>query len=175
MNLICKSCLLPALAVAVLLATQLACTQATPPTQTSAACKAGDYSVAQYRSLNPAQQTQLVENCRKQYSPALEKVQGTLKDAHPDPPFRVLGRLKTVDSIQEKISRKKYTFISELTDIAGARIIIPSYAALPNKRAHRQPVRPFIPTYIPCLTGTRLWQKFGVKEQLDFGESFQHQ
>ena len=131
MDLIRKSCRLPALAVAVLLAIQLACTRAPLPGQTFPACKAGDYSVAQYRSLNPTQQAQLVENYRKQYSPALEKVRATLKDAHLDPPFYVLGRLKTVDSIEEKLSRKEYTCISDLTDIAGVRIIIPSYAALP--------------------------------------------
>ena len=113
-----------------LLAAQIACAPAAAPNLQSAACKSGD-SVAEYRSLSPAQQTQLVEKYRQQYSPALEKVRAALKAPHPDPPFRVLARLKVVDSIQEKITRKKYTCISELTDIAGARIVIPSYAAIP--------------------------------------------
>jgi ppGpp synthetase/RelA/SpoT-type nucleotidyltranferase len=114
-----------------LLAAQIACAPAAAPKlQGVAACKPGD-SVAEYRSLSPAQQTQLVEKYRQQYSPALEKVRAALKAPHPEPPFRVLARLKVVDSIQEKITRKNYTCISELTDIAGARIVIPSYAALP--------------------------------------------
>ncbi|HEY3303612.1 MAG TPA: RelA/SpoT domain-containing protein [Candidatus Binatia bacterium] len=113
-----------------LLAAQIACAPAAAPKLQSAACKLGD-SVAEYRNLSPAQQTQLVEKYRQQYSPALEKVRAALKAPHPDPPFRVLARLKVVDSIQEKISRRKYNCLSEMTDIAGSRIVIPSYAALP--------------------------------------------
>jgi len=113
-----------------LLAAQIACAPAAAPSLQSAACKLGD-SVAEYRSLSPAQQTQLVEKYRQQYVPALEKVRAALKAPHPDPPFRVLGRLKVVDSIQEKIVRKNYNCLSEMTDIAGTRIVIPSYAAIP--------------------------------------------
>ncbi|HEY2990596.1 MAG TPA: RelA/SpoT domain-containing protein [Candidatus Binatia bacterium] len=119
------------LAGAPLLAGLLACTQVAAPTQAQAACPAGDYTVAQYQNLTPAQQTQFVENYRRQYAPVLEKVLETLRASGLDPPLRVLGRLKVVESIQEKIVRKKYACFSELTDIAGARIIIPSYAALP--------------------------------------------
>ena len=113
-----------------LLAAQIACAPAAAPKLESAACKSGD-SVAGYQNLSPTQQTQLVEKYQQQYAPALEKVRAVLKAPHSDPPFRVLGRLKATDSIQEKIVRKKYTCISELTDIAGARIVIPSYAAIP--------------------------------------------
>lgn len=113
-----------------LLAAQIACAPAAAPKLESAACKSGD-SVAGYQNLSPTQQTQLVEKYQQQYAPALEKVRAVLKAPHSDPPFRVLGRLKAMDSIQEKIVRKKYTCISELTDIAGARIVIPSYAAIP--------------------------------------------
>jgi ppGpp synthetase/RelA/SpoT-type nucleotidyltranferase len=113
-----------------LLAAQLACAPAAASKLQSAACKPGD-SVSEYQGLSPARQLQFVEKYRQQYSPALEKVRAALKAPHPDPPFRVLARLKVVDSIQEKITRKQYTCISELTDIAGARIVIPSYAALP--------------------------------------------
>lgn len=119
------------LALAALLATQVACAQAVAPTLQIAACKAGDYSTAQYRSAIPSEQARLAEIQRRHYAPALEKVLGALRALHSDPPFRVLGRLKAVDSIQEKISRKNYACLSELTDIAGARIVIPSYAALP--------------------------------------------
>lgn len=113
-----------------LLAAQIACAPAVAPKLESAACKSGD-SVAGYQNLSPTQQTQLVEKYQQQYAPALEKVRAALKAPHSDPPFRVMGRLKATDSIQEKIVRKKYTCISELTDIAGARIVIPSYAAIP--------------------------------------------
>jgi ppGpp synthetase/RelA/SpoT-type nucleotidyltranferase len=113
-----------------LLAAQIACAPAAAPKLESAACKSGD-SVAGYQNLSPTQQTQLVEKYQQQYAPALEKVRAVLKAPHSDPPFRVLGRLKATDSIQEKITRTKYTCISELTDIAGARIVIPSYAAIP--------------------------------------------
>jgi ppGpp synthetase/RelA/SpoT-type nucleotidyltranferase len=113
-----------------LLAAQIACAPAVAPNLQNAACPAGD-SIAEYQGLSPAQQLQFVERYRQQYSPALEKVRAALKAPHPEPPFRVLARLKVVDSIQEKITRKKYTCISELTDIAGGRIVIPSYAALP--------------------------------------------
>jgi ppGpp synthetase/RelA/SpoT-type nucleotidyltranferase len=113
-----------------LLAAQIACAPAAAPKLESAACKSGD-SVAGYQNLSPTQQTQLVEKYQQQYAPALEKVRAVLKAPHSDPPFRVMGRLKATDSIQEKIVRKKYTCITELTDIAGARIVIPSYAAIP--------------------------------------------
>jgi ppGpp synthetase/RelA/SpoT-type nucleotidyltranferase len=113
-----------------LLAAQIACASAAAPKLQGAACKAGD-SVAEYQGLSPDRQLQFVEKYRQQYSPALEKVRAALKASHPEPPFRVLARLKVVDSIQEKISRKKYNCLSEMTDIAGARIVIPSYAALP--------------------------------------------
>jgi ppGpp synthetase/RelA/SpoT-type nucleotidyltranferase len=113
-----------------LLVVQIACVPAAAPNLQSAACKSGD-SVAGYQNLSPTQQTQLVEKYRQQYSPALEKVRAALKVSHPEPPFRVLARLKATDSIQEKIVRKKYACLSEMTDIAGARIVIPSYAAIP--------------------------------------------
>jgi ppGpp synthetase/RelA/SpoT-type nucleotidyltranferase len=114
-----------------LLAAQIACAPgAAPKLQSAVACTSGD-SVAEYQSLSPAEQSQFVEKYRQQYSPALEKVRAALKAPHPEPPFRVLARLKVVDSIQEKISRKKYNCLSEMTDIAGARIVIPSYASIP--------------------------------------------
>jgi ppGpp synthetase/RelA/SpoT-type nucleotidyltranferase len=114
-----------------LFAAPISCAPAVAPKlQSAAACESGD-SVAEYQRLSPAQQLQFVDKHRQQYAPALEKVRAALKAPHPEPPFRVLGRLKATDSIQEKITRKKYTCISELTDIAGARIVIPSYAAVP--------------------------------------------
>lgn len=115
---------------AALLAAQLSCAQAAAPLQAKAACKAGDYTVAHDQGLDPAEQNRFVENYRLQYAPVLEKVLGALRAAHPNP-FRVLGRIKTINSIQEKVSRRKYACFSELTDVAGARIVIPSYAALP--------------------------------------------
>jgi ppGpp synthetase/RelA/SpoT-type nucleotidyltranferase len=116
---------------AALLAAQLSCAQAAAPLQAKAGCKAGDDTVAQYQGLGPAEQNRFVENYRRQYAPVLEKALGALRAAHSNPPFRVLGRIKATDSIQEKVSRRNYACFSELTDVAGTRIVIPSYAALP--------------------------------------------
>jgi ppGpp synthetase/RelA/SpoT-type nucleotidyltranferase len=102
--------------------------------------KVGDHSIAEYEALNPAEQTKFVERYRQKYSSAWSQALDALRASHSDPPFRVMGRLKSVQSIQEKIIRKKYHCFAELTDIAGTRLIIPNYAALPlvTKNIERQ-------------------------------------
>jgi ppGpp synthetase/RelA/SpoT-type nucleotidyltranferase len=94
-------------------------------------CKVGDYSIAEYQRLSPRQQTEFIETYRDKHSSAWKQALEALRAAHGNPPFQVIGRLKSVASIQEKIWRKQYRCFSQLTDIAGTRVIIPNYAALP--------------------------------------------
>lgn len=94
-------------------------------------CRVGDYSIAEYERLSPKQQAEFIETYRQRHSSPWKQALEALQAAHKNPPFQVVGRLKTASSIQEKISRKKYHCFSQLTDIAGTRLIIPSYAALP--------------------------------------------
>ncbi len=101
------------------------------PNRAQQACKVGDYSVAEYERLGPGQQAEFVETYRQKHSSAWKQALEALRAAHGNPPFQVIGRLKAAASIQEKIARKKYFCFSQLTDIAGTRLIIPNYAALP--------------------------------------------
>lgn len=104
--------------------------QTTKPNRSQLDCKVGDYAVAEYVRLSPNQQAEFVETYRQKHSSAWKQALEALRAAHGDPPFRVIGRLKTATSIQEKIARKKYRCFSQLTDIAGTRIVIPNYAAV---------------------------------------------
>jgi ppGpp synthetase/RelA/SpoT-type nucleotidyltranferase len=106
-------------------------TQPIKPNPAQRDCKVGDYSIAEYERLSPKQQSDFTENYRQKHSSAWKQALEALRAAHRDPPFQVIGRLKSVASIQEKISRKQYHCFSQLTDIAGTRVIIPNYAALP--------------------------------------------
>ena len=94
-------------------------------------CKVGDYSVADYERQSAAQQAEFIEAYRQRHSAAWKLALEALRAAHGNPPFQVIGRLKTGASIQEKIARKQYRCFSQLTDIAGTRLVIPNYAALP--------------------------------------------
>ena len=124
--------ILVALSASLMLASlQLTEAQPLKPSRSHLDCKVGDYSVAEYQRLSPAQQAEFVETYRQKHSSAWKQALEALRAAHKDPPFRVLGRLKTAPSIQEKIARKKYRCFSQLTDIAGTRVVIPNYAALP--------------------------------------------
>ena len=99
-------------------------------------CKVGDYSVAEYERRSADQQAAFVEAYRQRHSAAWKLALEALQAAHGNPPFQVIGRLKTTASIQEKITRKKYRCFSQLTDIAGTRLLIPNYAALPLVTQH---------------------------------------
>ena len=105
--------------------------QSPPPNVIPRDCKVGDHSVADYQRQSPAQQAAFAEAYRQRHSAAWKLALETLQAAHGNPPFQVIGRLKTAASIQEKIARKRYRCFSQLTDIAGTRIVIPNYAALP--------------------------------------------
>jgi ppGpp synthetase/RelA/SpoT-type nucleotidyltranferase len=105
--------------------------QAIKPNRDQQDCKIGDYSVAEYERQSPDQRAAFVEAYRQKYSFAWKQALEALRAAHENPPFQAVGRLKTLVSIQEKISRRKYRCFSQLTDIAGTRLIIPNYAALP--------------------------------------------
>lgn len=94
-------------------------------------CKVGDVSVAEYERKSPDQKAAFVEAYRQRHFAAWKLALEALRTAHGDPPFQVIGRLKTTVSIQEKIARKQYRCFSQLSDIAGTRLIIPNYAALP--------------------------------------------
>jgi len=94
-------------------------------------CTVGDYFIEDYQRLPPKQQNEFVESYRQKYSSALRQALDELRALHSDTSFQVLGRLKSVPSIREKIVRKKYRCFSELTDIAGTRLVIADYAALP--------------------------------------------
>ena len=94
-------------------------------------CKVGDYAVAEYERQSAEQQAAFVEAYRQRHSAGWKQALEALRTAHGNPPFQVIGRLKTTASIQEKIARKQYRCFSQLTDIAGTRLIIPNYAALP--------------------------------------------
>jgi len=94
-------------------------------------CKVGDVSVAEYERQSAEQRVAFVEAYRQRHFAAWKLALEALRAAHGDPPFQVIGRLKTTASIQEKILRKKYRCFSQLSDIAGTRLVIPNYAALP--------------------------------------------
>jgi len=105
--------------------------QSVTPSLNQRDCKVGDVSVAEYERQSAEQRVAFVEVYRQRHSAAWNLALAALRAAHGDPPFQVIGRLKTASSIQEKISRKQYRCFSQLTDIAGTRLIIPNYAALP--------------------------------------------
>ena len=94
-------------------------------------CKVGDVSVAEYERQSVEQRVAFVEAYRQRHFVSWKLALEALRAVHGDPPFQVIGRLKSTASIQEKISRKQYRCFSQLTDIAGTRLIIPNYAALP--------------------------------------------
>ena len=94
-------------------------------------CKVGDVSVAEYERQGAEQQVAFVEAYRQRHLAGWKLALEALSAAHGNPPFQVIGRLKTTASIQEKIARKQYRCFSQLTDIAGTRLVIPNYAALP--------------------------------------------
>ena len=110
--------------------------QSVTPSLNQRDCKVGDVSVAEYERQSPDRQVAFVEAYRQRHAAAWKLALEALRAAHGDPPFQVIGRLKTAVSIQEKISRKKYRCFSQLTDIAGTRLIIPNYAALPLVTQH---------------------------------------
>ena len=105
--------------------------QPPPPNLNQRDCKVGDVSVAEYERQSPEQQVAFVEAYRQWHSVAWKLAVEALRAAHGNPPFQVVGRLKTGANIQETIARKKYRCFSQLTDIAGTRLVIPNYAALP--------------------------------------------
>ncbi|RPJ60938.1 MAG: hypothetical protein EHM23_08665 [Acidobacteria bacterium] len=111
-------------------------------------CAIGDPPVHEYQSLPPNKRTVFVERYRWLYSMPLQKTLDALRAVFSEPYFHVLGRLKSVPSIQEKIVRKKYLCFSELTDVAGTRLVIVDYAALP-------------------LVTERIERHFSVKEKQD--------
>lgn len=105
--------------------------QSATPTLNPRDCKVGDVSVAEYERQSAERRVAFVEAYRQRHSAAWNLALAALRAAHGNPPFQVMGRLKTASSIQEKILRKKYRCFSQLTDIAGTRLVIPNYAALP--------------------------------------------
>src|SRR5438445_6156178 len=100
------------------------------PNRAQQACKVGDYSVVEYERLGPGQQAEFVETYRQKHSSAWKQVLEALRAVYGNPLFQVIGRLKAVVSIQEKIARKKYFCFSQLTDIVGIWLIILNYAVL---------------------------------------------
>jgi ppGpp synthetase/RelA/SpoT-type nucleotidyltranferase len=96
-------------------------------------CPVGDPSVAEYRELSEFEQIELLESYRLGFVEALEEARDSLEPQIHGTPILLEARLKTTESLKEKISRpqKNYSCFSELTDIAGLRLVIPDYAALP--------------------------------------------
>ncbi len=94
-------------------------------------CKVGDPSVAEYNQLGPSEQTEKIEDLRREHKSEMEMTVEAFKSFFADVPIEVRNRLKTVASIQEKLVRKGYKCFSSLTDIAGVMLVIPNYAAIP--------------------------------------------
>lgn len=99
-------------------------------------CEIGDQSVEAYKNSSPSEQENLAETYLARYDHTLKDTKAALEKlftSKPVPDFGVDARRKTVDSFREKIVRpgKDYTCFSQITDVAGTRIVIPDYAALP--------------------------------------------
>ena len=100
-------------------------------TPSNRVCPAGDLSVAEYLKLSAGEREQKIQAYRQAYRPAMETVVQRLRQLFADKPVTIEFRLKTIASIQEKLTRKGYRCFSQMTDIAGVRAVIPDYAAIP--------------------------------------------
>ncbi len=94
-------------------------------------CPAGDLSTADFLTLDEAGKKEKIEAYRAAYRPAMDTVVRELRKLFAGKPVRIQFRLKTVESIQEKLLRKGYRCLSQMTDIAGVRALILNYAAIP--------------------------------------------
>lgn len=94
-------------------------------------CPAGDLSAVEYLKLDADEQKEKIERYRQKYRPAMDTVVHRLRQLFAGKPVKIQFRLKTVKSIREKLIRKGYRCLSQMTDIAGVRALILNYAAIP--------------------------------------------
>lgn len=122
-----------ACAVQFLLVGMLACAAENGRAATAAdgACPGRDLSAVEYLRLGADEQKEGIEAYRGAYRSAMEAVVYRLRKLFADKPVKIQFRLKTVESIQEKLIRKGYRCLSQMTDIAGVRVLILDYAAIP--------------------------------------------
>jgi ppGpp synthetase/RelA/SpoT-type nucleotidyltranferase len=94
-------------------------------------CPADDLSAAEYLRLNADEQSEKLEEYRQQYRAAMNTVVRRLRMLFAGKPVTIQFRLKTVESMREKLIRKGYRCLAQMTDIAGVRVLILNYAAIP--------------------------------------------
>ena len=100
-------------------------------TVVDSSCPAGDLSALEYLKLDADEKKEKIEAYRQAYRPAMDPVVHRLQKLFAGKPVKIQFRLKTVESIQEKLIRKGYRCLSQMTDIAGVRVLILDYAAIP--------------------------------------------
>lgn len=105
----------------------------TPAQNVVIPCPPGDLAIDAYRNLSESKRTEALTSYRSDFSGALSAAEDKLHPQIENTPILIETRLKTLESLKEKILRpgKHYNCLSEVTDIAGIRLIIPDYAALP--------------------------------------------
>ena len=94
-------------------------------------CPPGGLSTAEYLSADDAAREEKIAAYRERYRPAMNAAVHRLRTLFAGKPIKIQYRLKTLESIQEKLIRKDYRCLSQMTDIAGVRLIILNYAAIP--------------------------------------------
>jgi ppGpp synthetase/RelA/SpoT-type nucleotidyltranferase len=96
-------------------------------------CSPNDLAIETYRNLSASKRTEILNTYRHDFSDALSEAEERLQPKVENTPVLIETRLKTLESLKEKILRpgKNYSCLSEITDIAGIRLIIPDYATLP--------------------------------------------
>lgn len=105
----------------------------TTPTQYAPPCHVGDPSIDWYLNLPKSSQDKFINEYHKEFEHTYDMAVGELKNLFAAPyltPILTKSRLKSIDSIQEKLTRKNYRCFRDMGDIIGLRIVIPDYATL---------------------------------------------